>query len=81
MPDMTVTIPPGIAVRVADAFVASYPPPVGTDVSTGPLKLAYVRTLLMAHIKAVVAGYEATQAATTAQKTASDKAAAEVNLT
>jgi len=81
MPDITVNIPTGVATRVADAFIGSYPPPSGVGVSTGAAKLAYVRSLLMAHIKAVVAGYEATQAAVTAQKTAADKAAAEVVLT
>ncbi len=80
MPDITLTIPTLISNRVADAFVFSYPPPAGTDVSTPVLKLAYVRTLLLAHIKSIVVGYEASQAITAVQKTAADKAAAEINL-
>ncbi len=81
MPDITLTILPTIATRVVDAFIASYPPPPDTDVSTPAAKLAYVRTLLMNHIKAVVAGHEATQAVVIAQKSASDKAEKEIKFT
>ncbi len=81
MPDLTLTIPPAVSDRVADAFLASYPPPPGTDVASAPAKLAYVRTLLMNHINAVVAGHEATQASVSAQKAASEKAAKEIILT
>lgn len=80
MPDLTLAISDVITPRAVDSFVASYPPPPGTDVSTPPAKLAYVRTLLLAHIKAVVAGYEATQAVVVAQKAASDKAEREIKF-
>ncbi len=50
MPDLTVTIPPAVSDRVVDAFLASYPPPPGTDVTSAPAKLTYVRTLLLNQI-------------------------------
>ncbi len=80
MPDLTLPIPTTVAPRVLEAFVASYPPPAGTDVSTSAAKMAYVRTLLLAHIKAVVAGYEATQATVVAQKAATEKVDKEIDL-
>lgn len=81
MPIISFDVPTGIAGRVADAFIASYPPPEGVPVGTAAQKLAYVRTLLMNHIKAIVQAHEANLAAEAARIAAADTANTDIVLT
>lgn len=74
MATLTIDIPNPVAARVADAFIAQRPPAQGVPVGTVAEKLAYVKSCIVADIKAVVRSYESTVAA----QTAATKADAEV---
>lgn len=78
---ISVDVPNAVVDRVATAFINLYPPPIGTSVGTAAEKQAYVKSLLIRHIKDVVASYEASTASQTASQNASQKATTEINPT
>jgi hypothetical protein len=78
MATLSIDVPAAVTTRVADAYIGTYPPPQGTDVSTAAAKLAYVKSVLIAQVREVVRSWEVRQAAITASDAASAKAQAEV---
>lgn len=78
---ISIDVPAGAAARVADAFIALYPPPAETAVGTNAEKLAYVKSLLVAHVKNVVKSHEVAVAAEAARVAAETAAATGIDLT
>lgn len=63
---ISIDVPGPVATRVADAFIAQRPPAAGVPVGNAAEKLAYVKSCLVADIKAVVRSHESAVAAQTA---------------